>query len=205
MTLDFFTANYFSANLPQPTKIAPKDRKYLEGTDKGRFLSEKGYKEFRENTGREVLAVYNQDPAILEKDTNFVRHQFNEIFEREKILVTNLKRVWNPYNWTHEPAKNDKGEYTEGLPIEYKPFIKILTKGAFTVDPYRGYRFILVLPDPKELRNIKLRRKRHERRDRGIIRECKECQKEFRAIHRDTEYCSNACKMRDYRKRKKES
>jgi hypothetical protein len=187
---------------PKPAVISEKDRKYIELIGHRRILSEKEWFELQRQIKTEIKRKYY--PGIYKVNPDFVRETFNEILKREKILVTNLKRVWNPFDWTHKPVKNDRGEYTEGLPIKYPIFSRKLSKGSYSGGPDLEYRFILVLSDPKELRNIKLRRKRRERRDRGITQVCKKCLREFQAIHRDKVFCSNACKMRDYRKRKKE-
>jgi hypothetical protein len=195
--------NNYSIPFPKPTIISEKDRKYIELIGNHRILSEKEWFGLQRQIKTEVKRKYY--PGIYKENPDYVRETFNEILKREKILVTNLKRVWNPFDWTHTPGKNERGEYTEGLPINYPIFSRKLSKGLYYGGPGPEYRFILVLADPKELRNIKLRRKRRERRDRGIFRECKECHAEFKAVHRDAEFCSNACKMRDYRKRKKES
>lgn len=172
--------------------ISERDRRTLQKIGHRRILTDTQRSILQELMRREVWDRFNNDPNIAEKNPDFVRETFNEIFKREKILCTNLKRVWNPFDWMiHQPVKDNNGEYSEGLPI------------AFCGGWNSGYRFILILDDPRELRNIKLRRKRKERRDRGILRICKECQKEFRAIHRDTIFCSTACKMKAYRRRKR--
>jgi hypothetical protein len=197
------TLENYEIPYPRPAVISEKDRKYLERMGEHRILSENEWFGLQRRITKEVMTILRNNPAVF-SDPGFPRTTINEIFKREKILVTNLKRVWNPYDWKRSPKKNENGEYVEGIPIEYPVFSRKLSKGSYCGGPDAEYRFILVLDDPKEIRNIKLRRKRRERREQGIPRVWRECNHEFKSIHRDTGYCSDACKMKAYRRRKKE-
>ena len=184
-----------------PTVISEKDRKFIERVDQERILSENEIDKLMDRCQKESkkryhkkLDFYRQNPVLA---NDLVIDTFNEIFKNEKILITNLRLVWNPYNWTHPRLPK------EGFPIEYKKFRRILSKGHYSGDRKSEYKFILLLEDPKEIRNIKLKIKRRKQREQGISRWCKECGQKFQAFHKDAVFCSKACKMRDYRKRKK--
>ena len=179
------------------TLISDKDRKFLERVDSQRILSKKDTKEILKRCRTEVKKKLFNDPNINEKNPHFVTETFNDIFKQEKILVTNLRLVWNPYDETRPQ------QLGEGLHIEYKKFKRTLKRGYFIGDPKSEYKFILRLEDPKEVRNVKLKIKRRRLREIGVLRICKECNNKFKAVHKTKVFCSNSCKMRDYRRRKK--
>jgi hypothetical protein len=178
-----------------PNAISEKDRKFIERIGKHRILSEDDIKKLMDRCEREVRKKFNKDPDILEKNPDFVIKTYKEIFVSEKILLTNLKKVWNIYD--NPPSDDPDLEFH----TNFKNFSRLLSLGFYCGGPELEYKFILMFEDPKEVRNIKLQIKRRKRREQGILRVCKECNRKFKAIHRDTVFCSKACKMRDYRKR----
>jgi hypothetical protein len=181
-----------------PIIISEKDRKFIERSGPHRFLTTNEIKELMERCKNEVKEKFKKDPDILEKSPDFVVKTFKNIFVSEKILLTNFKEVWDIYD---NPESEDPDlEFR----TNFKNFSRKLSKGFWCGGSELEYKFILLLEDPKEVRNIKLRIKRRKRREQGITRVCKECDHKFQAVHRDAIFCSKSCKMRDYRRRKKE-
>ena len=81
-----------------PIVISEKDRKFIERLGRHRILSENEINELMERCEREVRKKFNKDPYILIKNPGFLIKTYNEIFQSEKILLTNFKVVWNPYD-----------------------------------------------------------------------------------------------------------
>jgi hypothetical protein len=136
-------------------------------------------------TETEIKEIYSDIATLChnsDHEKNGVTKIFSEYFKSHKILYTNFRRAWT---------------YTE---IDGRYNFYDLWKSPILF--IEQFRFIPILDNPKESRNLKLRRKRRERRDKGIICYCAECGKKFTSIHKDTMFCSDACKMKAYRKRK---
>jgi hypothetical protein len=171
-----FRNNFKGTDLHTPK--TPSQRKYI---NIAKILTDTEIEDIGIEIHKEIKGLVDNGKTNIN-----VKRLFFEYLKREKILVTNFCHAWNPY----EDNPKDIIFYD----------LKKITSVFLT-----NTRFITSFHDPKEVRNLKLRRKRRERRERGIICYCKECEHEFTAVHRDKQFCSKACQMRSYRKEKKES